>query len=191
MVKTLERDAFGGDQDDGFTVVETVISLGLFVVLIAGLAGSVSIGLRLVGGSSARQSATQVASQEVERLRALGYSKLGHTAAPAPLASADTDNPDNDVQPCPAPSTQTCYRVPDVLVLEPFVVAALGETTHGPDTVVRDGKAFTVYRYVTVVDGAPSLKRLTVVAQASGPAPAGGPNRVVLSTIFSMGVISF
>lgn len=180
-----------GSAEQGFTIIETVIAIGLFALLIAGVATSTSLGLRIVGGSSARQSATQVASQEIESLRAEGYARLGHVTAPSPLGSPNPDNPDNDIVPSASctPTTQPCYRVPDI-GLETFV-SGTGVTVHGPDTVTRQGQTFTVYRYVTVVAAAPTLRRLTVVAQGTGKAPAGGPNRVVLSTVFSTGVIAF
>lgn len=179
--------------EDGFTIVETVLALGLFVVLIAGLATSTSAGLRLVGSSSTRQTAVQVGSQEIERLRAEGYARLGYQAAAVPVFDADTDSPNNALENASPP---TRYNVPD-LAFEPLVVGiAPLSTDAGPTAVTRGGQRFKVYRFATFVEppsapSQPRLKRLTVVVQWDSRSPTGKPNRVVLSTVFSTGVIAF
>lgn len=179
--------------EEGFTILEVVIALGVFALLIAGLATSTFAGLNLVGRSSARQSATQVASQEIERLRAEGYAKLGHPAASAPLFSADPDNPNHALN-----STSTEFTVPELAGgPEVLVVGASPPytTDAGPTTVAREQQRFRVYRYVTWVGDTSippnTLKRLTVIAQWSGKDTTGKPNRVVLATVFSAGEIRF
>lgn len=58
-----------GADDDGFTLVESIVALGLFVIVLTFGAIGITQTIRLTGVTSAKVSAANLATQEIERLR--------------------------------------------------------------------------------------------------------------------------
>lgn len=163
------------------------MALGLFALVMAGVAASSSSGLRLVTKSNGRQTATQVAVREMELLRSTPYPSLGLNAAPA--NNPDPDHPDNAVN-------GTNYTVPGG-VAEPLTVFPTGSTDHGPSLEVQNNVTYEVFRYVTWVDDpltpatTTDSKRVTLVLRWTRDAGSSRPNTFALSSIFSPGSVGW
>src|SRR5205814_2349936 len=78
--------------EDGFTLIEMTIAVGLSAVIFTGLAFSLGSSLRTMQLQKSRTLANEVATQGIEDLQRLSYSSLGLCGAPT--------RPDN----APAPS---------------------------------------------------------------------------------------
>src|SRR5437763_1692732 len=76
------------DGEDGFTLIEMVIAIGLSAVIFTGLAFSLGSSLRTMQLQKSRTLANEVATQGIEDLQRLPYSSLGLCAAPTRPNSA-------------------------------------------------------------------------------------------------------
>lgn len=173
----MARRCAEGDQESGFTVIEVSVAIALFAIIIVGVAASAMAGMTLVGRSSARQVAVQLAGKELEELRALPYGELGHTTAPASAAA-------------PSPNARISggnFNVPDVGP-EVLLVDAAFKVNPQTEAVTTEDIRFTVYRYVTSAPG--SLKRVTVTVTWEGSSRTV-PNRVDASTLVSTGALTW
>jgi type II secretory pathway pseudopilin PulG len=171
--------------EEGLTIVEVMVALSLFALVIVGLVTSSNGGLRLVGSSKARQTATEVANATLERARSTPYDVLAMRTGET--YEVDPDSPDANVSGGGA-SYDAGAGPEDLVVLDDS-----DEELHHTENTVS-GIALDVYRYVTwvAVDTEPeAYKRVTVVVQWSGQAPGGGPNRVTLSTFINADGISW
>ena len=73
----------GAQQDtaeDGFTIVELVVSLAVLAVVMAPLAGVFWSAMRTAGVASHRTDGSSVASREIEAMRAIPYAQVGFYA---------------------------------------------------------------------------------------------------------------
>lgn len=166
-------------EEDGLTIVEVMVALSLLALAMVGLTASSDSGLRLVGSSKARQTATEVANATVERARSTPYEVLAmRTGETYETASTSPD--------VAVTAGETKYDAGDGA--EDLVVLDESDEPlhHTQETV--GGLDFEVYRYVTwvAVDEEPeAYKRVTVVVQWAGRAAGGGPNRVTVSTFIN------
>jgi type II secretory pathway pseudopilin PulG len=74
--KLARMDAHPGPDDAGFTMLETLVSLGLICTLMAALAPFFSDSILVLGSQSGRQVAIQVAADAMERVRSLNGAGL-------------------------------------------------------------------------------------------------------------------
>lgn len=165
------------DRDSGFTISEVAVAIGLFAVIIVGVAASAMAGMTLVGRSSARQIAVQLAAKELEELRARPFPEIGHTTAPP-------------AEPAPSPNARisgTNFDVPNV-GSEALLVDTAYKVTPQKEAVTTERIRFTIYRYVTAAPG--SLKRVTVTVTWEGGSTST-PNRVDVSTLVSTGALTW
>ena len=190
-MRTLRRVWLRRSHDQtGFTIIEVVVALVIFGLVITGIAASSSSGLRLVTKSNGRQTATQLAVQEMELLRSTPYDSLGLPAALAQVA--DPDHPDSAVS-----SSGTAYTVPSTGTTEPLTILAGGSTAHGPIAASRNGFTFSMYRYVTWLDdpanplSTEDYKRVTIVVVWAGDAGSPTPNTFAMSSLFSPGTVGW
>lgn len=179
-------------REGGFTILEVVIALTIFALVMTGLATSTAIGLKLVARSNGRQLASQLATRELELLRQASYSNVGLLAAPTAADPGTLDEGRLDV------GAQK-FLVPDGPATPEAVIVVAGTGAVNPRVTTESvgGFQFTIHRYVTWVDD-PAIssstmdyKRATVAVQWRASGPAGGPSRVVLSSLFSPGVVTF
>src|SRR5829696_6684177 len=63
--------------DEGFTLIEVVVALGVFALLATAFASSLSASLRSLGLSRQRTTAEQLASSQMEEMRRVAYDDLG------------------------------------------------------------------------------------------------------------------
>jgi len=160
--------------EDGFTITELMVALTILSVAFFALAGSASIGLRIVAEGRQREAATEIANGRLEHLRDIPYDALALNTAPT--HSTDTTNPDYSV------STGGSQFNPGTGTYEDLDVDATnGQVPHIESPVSVGPIVYSVYQYVTWVDDPPAgstthdYKRVTVIAFYNTPVNTGRP----------------
>lgn len=153
------RGRRGGDEA-GFSLVETMLALGLVFTLLVGLLASLSTGVRGLLTGRQRTGATAVARQVVEEARSSDHDRVGHdlddvTLADDPAVAGTapdyTYTPEGETAESLVPATNPLYAVHE-----------WAES--------RDGTGYTVRVYVTLASaGGDPVKRLTVVVSWARP----------------------
>lgn len=173
--------------EEGFTIVETMVALGVIFAVLTGLLASLNTGVRGLLTGRQRTGAVAMAKEVVETARAAGYDDLGHD-----LAGDATLAPDPRITGT-APDYE--YQPEGVSTPEPLV-GAVDPTypVHEWDDP-RDGTTYTVRVYVTRVTASVGNdhKRLTVAVSWDRAQYDAGTvsNEVVVSTFVSpFGVVS-
>lgn len=157
--------------DDGFSLVEAIVSLAIATAIFTALA------FALVGGTKAgllsqqNQQAGDVLNQAVEDARALSYGQLAMRQTDLdtgevgrmPAISAGYYNPTSD-----STAEDTSTAAVELETLAPR--DANGLISPHVTTVAQNGRNFTVRRYVTIPNDAAGAvyKRLTVVVTWDG-----------------------
>ena len=170
--------------EQGFTIAEVVIALTLLAVVLVGLGVSVSSGLRLTGRSNGRQTATQHATRALELLRTVDFEVIGLPAGT--VYETDPDSPDANVDTSTTPKRFTAPL--EGAVVEDVVEGGTGTLEHLE--LIPGPRPFRLYRYVTWPTPEQDHKRVTVVVRWGGTT-VGGPNQVVLSSMYSRGRIEY
>lgn len=79
--------------DDGFTIVELMVSVFIATLVFASLAAMLAAGLKTLGVAKTRTRANEIATQAIEDLQRLSYDSLGECdppSDPAPAGLTDT-----------------------------------------------------------------------------------------------------
>jgi prepilin-type N-terminal cleavage/methylation domain-containing protein len=76
----------------GFTLIEVLVAIALTLIVFLGIFGAYQLGLKVVGLSERKITATQIAQGEIERIKNLPYSKVGTIGALPPYASGILEN---------------------------------------------------------------------------------------------------
>lgn len=167
--------------EEAFSLIETVMALGLVFTVMLGLLASLSTGIR--GLTTGRQGtgATSIAKQVVENARASDYEHVGHDLS---------NTADLDADPAISTDAQGNYVYePDTTVgPEPLVGSANATYTAHEWVETRDAIDYTVRVYVTRVapDSGDGYKRLTVHVAWSNPQYGSeGPRDMKVSTFLS------
>lgn len=174
--------------EDGFSLVETVMALGLVFTVMLGLLASLSTGIRGLSTGRQRTGGTAIAKEVVEQARAGAYEDIGHDLSNTqpldddPAVTVDADGnyvytPDGGDGP------------------EPLVGSATPQFPEHTWPETKDGVDYTIHVYVTDVatligDG---YKRLTVDVEWTNPQydEDAVANNVRVSTFVSQfGVVS-
>lgn len=173
-------DRFAARAEDGFTIVETMVAMGIIFTVLVGLLASLNTGIRGVLTGRQRTGGTAVAREVVEAARATPYDRLGHDLAGDATLSTDPD--------VAGPGPNWTYQ-PEGLAAEPLAGAAAPAYPEHEWSLVRDGSTFTVRVYVTSVAVAvgEDHKRLSVQVDWAGEQydDAAIANEVRLSTLVS------
>jgi type II secretory pathway pseudopilin PulG len=147
--------------EGGFTIVESIVGLVIFVLLFVTAATTMQLSIRNQRDVRARQQAVAIATQALEDARGLMWTEVELTTAPAPdgvrtdgsLVYASAFNlPNGDEQLVVDPGTYTAED-PDPGQIDPFVAGA----------EVVDAQSFDVRRFVT--DAGTDLRRVIVVIE--------------------------
>ncbi|MFA5785532.1 MAG: hypothetical protein WDA71_00865 [Actinomycetota bacterium] len=177
-------------RDEGLTILEVAIAGFILAVGILAVAGSLGLGLRLLGDARQRTGASGMAQKYLEYARNLPYSAIGLTSMPT--HSTDPKSPDYYVSDTPVASYNAGGGA------EPLIVG--GQIDH-TTTVAQANSTMEIYQYVTWVSSskgtpggsgtAEAAKRVTVVARWARPQVGGTSDYAKLSSIFTPGVVSF
>lgn len=82
----------GGDHDDGFSIIEIVVAVGVIFVAMVAMAHAATIALVDVGHARQRQSATGLANRVIEQVRALPADTVRLGLSATDLATGDDPN---------------------------------------------------------------------------------------------------
>jgi type II secretory pathway pseudopilin PulG len=165
--------------DEGFTIVELVIAMGLLAIISASMAGVFYGAIRTAGAAAHRTDAASIAGREIESMRAVGYGSVGfyqdQTSYPGNGSQQWTDPADGNkyavvtlgaTTPAGAPS-QIQPVSPDPNAASAFVP---DPNPANANPIVQGGVSYTVQRYVVWVDAKDAVtsydlayKRLTVI----------------------------
>ena len=151
-------------REDGFTLIEMTIAIGLSAVIFTGLAFSLGSSLRTMQLQKSRTLANEVATQGIEDLQRLPYSSLGLCGAPT--------RPGNQPAPTGFSSviTLNCTNASLEEPCTPTTFSPALTATPVPResyTCTRSNIPFTVSRYVAWGDAGQTGKRLAVVVDWS------------------------
>ena len=157
----------------GFTIIETVIAIGVVFASLAAVAYTVTAGLNYIGYSRSRSQATGLANEIIEEIRALPYSNIRRGMSSTDLAG------DSSIVWC-----ATEYRYPSCSGAKVVVSTFTGGYT--ADWVVPhkgtrnlDGLTAQWATYVTNPDPSTNPYTVTVVVTWTGGALSGSPNNIV------------
>ena len=98
------------NKNKGFSFIDVLVGTSLFLIVFAGIFASYQLGLRVIGQSKNKISATAIGNELMEKIRNLSYSSVGTVDAVLPFA---------------------------VGVLEPFSTSSLNGTEYSIYTTVR------------------------------------------------------
>jgi len=169
--------------DAGFTLIEILVALFLTLVIMAALLGVLVSSLRTVAQARQRQTATALATQTLERLRALPYDSVtGPDAVAYPVSTIPA------LQWAPLAAGVYTFTPPASLlpgVAEPLVV---NHYSGKAVTQLIDGVTYTVQTYVTKpapTTAGEQAYNLTALVSWTSPTVPAGRTIVQRSTTFS------
>jgi len=173
-------------REEGFSILESVLALGVIFSVLVGLAGVVDVGVRGVVLSRQRVGATTIANNVLEQARGRAYAEVGHDFDDDPTLTSDS----NITGALPSFSYQG-------ELLAPSSINSASNSPFTPHrwTTTNDGTPYTVNVYITQVipnaaTGDP-YKHVTVSvswSKAQYAAAATVANSVVASTILYNGI---
>jgi len=86
----------------GFTFIDVLVGISLMLIVFLGIFGAYQLGLKVVGVSKNKITATQIANGEIEKIRNLPYEKVGIIGGGLPTASgileASTSTTVNEIE---------------------------------------------------------------------------------------------
>jgi hypothetical protein len=159
--------------DGGFTIVESVIALGLLFTVVLGLLGALTAGARGVLLGRNRTTATAIANEVVEQARARSYAEVGHALASDATLAADG---------------ALVHTGGDYVYGGEKLAGSMVPGTNPPFTPHRwtrsvDNVAFTATVYVTLVPAATSPYKRVTVNVSWGDGSSGAAKSIRLSTL--------
>ena len=186
--------------EEGFTLVELVVALGLIAIVASGFMASISLGFRTVALARQRTTASELATKALEHARNIGYDEVAINrnlidtvnGEPDLLHIDDTDHPNYFID-----DAVPTYDVTGNGKYEPLII----DDTNGAIDYVEDpiqvgSTVMEVYVYATWVDDpdiSPSTedyRRITVVVRYKAPAVNGVNTLLRSSTVLTPGTIT-
>ena len=160
--------------DEGFTLVEIILAMFLVVTVMAALLGVVVSSLKTIEQAKQRQVSAALATEALEELRALPYSKL----------TDPSDGVSSLTLPFVVVSGSTFSFAPPADVVDSAAeILVVGRSS----TVVVDEASYRVMTYVTNSVKAAGSYNLTAVVEWSSSVTNGVRRSVERSTAFSPG----
>lgn len=141
-----------GEDERGFTIVESVVAMILVVILFVGVAVTLQLSIRHQRQLRLQQQGTALAQDYVEASRALTWSELALDAAP-PGSVPNVVAGDVLATPFNLPTDETLY----VDATNGLVTAA----GVGAETI--NGQVFDIYQYVSTIET--GLRRFIVLVE--------------------------
>ena len=167
------------DDEGGFTIVELMAALSVLAIGFVSLAASLGIGFKQITLGRQRQTATEIANARIEHLRNVPYTSVALSSTPD--HSTGADSPDYFIS-----SDNSQYDYSGEESYEDLVVDnSSGQVLHLEDPVSVGTTTMSVFQYVTWLDQANNVKRLTVVVTYRPAAIEGAAQMVRVSTLFT------
>lgn len=171
--RSLERRR---GEDSGFTLVELVVAMVVTLVVMTALLAFVVQSLRTVALAKQRQTSTGLATQALERLRALPY----ETVTTASGAPAPSGNPNL------TGASPVLFRPAAVAGVEEELIVNAVSPLLTPQSV--EGVDYQVWQYVTkqpALAGEQQTFNLTAIVSWTSPVSGGTRTTVQRSTTYS------
>ena len=174
------RGAQPDKSEDGFTIIEMVVSLAILAVVMAPLAGVFWSAMRTAGTANHRTDGSSIASRELEGIRAVPYAQVGFYSDQTGYVSS-FESRSTVLLGSTSPSSGTL--IPQIQPQTPDPNAA---STFAPDPdpsnaspIVQGGVSYSVKRYIVWANAqdasttyTQAYKRLTVIVTWSDQAGA-------------------
>jgi type II secretory pathway pseudopilin PulG len=162
--------------DDGFTIIESALALGLIFTICLALLSSLATGVRGVVTGRQRSGATQLANQVLETAKARSYERVGHSLSDTSLA-ADA---------AITGTSPSFYFAGQPLAIATDVASPFIPHRDSSSALLVDGVQYTRSVYVTLATPASGdpYKRVTVTVSwaASQYGTSAIPNKVSLTS---------
>jgi type II secretory pathway pseudopilin PulG len=152
MTRTLRRLRYRLAEDEGFTLVEAMVSITILAVGAFTVAQAMMFGLETTGLSRQRLASRAALDQQMEEARALNYDNLVLSDADPLTHSTSTTNPDywvNQADQSFDPQMGEGSPSPEPIVR---VAGASPALEHYQNPYVNGSTTYEVYRYVTWYD---------------------------------------
>jgi Tfp pilus assembly protein FimT len=178
--------------EGGFTLVELMASLTVLTVGLFSLAAALGIGFRQVALGRQRQTAADIANARVEHLRSVPFEAVALCTSTCESAAPEYD--DDEEKPNHFLSTDSPPSQYDYSGTETFedliVDDGGGQVRHVEDPVQVGQTTMEVWQYVTWLDQANNVKRLTVIVVYKPAAVSGVSRMVRVSSFFTPGTVT-
>src|SRR6266568_6016274 len=146
--------------EGGFTLVELLVALTVFVIAITSLAYTATIAFSDIGLARLRQTANGLATQALEQARAIPFDTIK-----AGLSSNDsTVTSDSNITACGA---NKCYRGEQIPISAYAAGTTIKPLVPHTTTVTIGSETFTTSVYVTYYNNQPTSNELRVTAVAN------------------------
>jgi prepilin-type N-terminal cleavage/methylation domain-containing protein len=172
-VRSRGLGRLGGD--DGFTLVELLVTMVIATVGIMAVVSVLEHSQRLNSQTEKNEVASHIAEREIESVSAVGFAQLGLTSLPS--HSASPTDPDYYV-------TGSDYQW-DQTGGSPAEPLSTGGTVVTSSTWSDTGMHLSgeIHRYITIIGGDPNVRRVTVAVTVTPTGDIALRKPVVLSTI--------
>lgn len=150
--RLARSDEAEGTDDEGFTLVEMVIAIGLIAIVFASVAAVLTSSLKALAIQKARTQGNEVATQAIEDLQRRSFDNLVLCAAPSGTAPAGLDDVvigSGCTSTSPTYGGDPCNNV-------------VADAPKAEYTCTRISVAYNVKRYISWVDDGHTSKRLAV-----------------------------
>jgi len=87
---SVQRSAFSVQK--GFTFIDVMVGTALVLIVFLGIFGAYQLGLKVVGQSKNKITATAIANEQMEKIRNLPYQSVGTKGASLPFAAGILDS---------------------------------------------------------------------------------------------------
>jgi prepilin-type N-terminal cleavage/methylation domain-containing protein len=148
-------------RDDGFTLIEVIVALGISAVIFSAMLAAGIAGVRASVVARQNQQSVDVLNRLVEETRAVSYANVA-------MVPSDLSVGDSAIVTGSTPK----YSVPGIGTEVVWVDATGSINPHVATTTTANGVQYTTKTYVTVPDGyvldtagQPNAKRLTIVVE--------------------------
>jgi prepilin-type N-terminal cleavage/methylation domain-containing protein len=154
MALRVRRDEIA-PREDGFTLVEMVVTVTVIAVLFLSVAVMLDSGLRAMAASKARARGNDIATQAIEDLQRYSFNNLALCFPPTGTQPAGLEDTVRVTGPCN----------PDDARYEQPCTDPEGSIPDEEYSCVRNNITYTVKRYVAWVDALQTTKRLAVFVE--------------------------